>query len=115
MIAAGQKPREYGFNIDIKNTVKKVKRLLGRKRYLHADQIRHWKCNVSHSDSLPTYEGYASLPKQDIQVLRNFLCSINFEKYRNPCVKIYSAQERALFAKLWKENMKDVGKVELVA
>ena len=103
-------PRQYGFNIDIKNTEKNLRKFLGKKKYLHADAIHHWRCNLLHLDTLlePEHKICAALPKNDVKKLRNFLRSVNFERYRNPRTRIYSLQERELFAKLWEQNMKEV-------
>ncbi len=109
IIAAGQAPREYGFNIDIKKAIREVRILLRKKKYLHADQIRHWQCNLLHLNTFPEQKAYATLPnKKYIKELRNFLHSINFDRYRNPHSHIYSTQERELFATLWEQNMKEV-------
>ena len=110
IIVAGQEPWEYGFNIDIKKAVQKVLNFLKRTKYLHAGQIFHWKYNLLHLDRLPEpkHKTYAILPKNDIETLRNFLRSVNFERYRNPRTRIYSLKERELFVKLWEQSMKEV-------
>jgi len=110
IIAAGQTPEEYGFNIDIKNTEKNLRKFLERVKYLDPEQIRHWRCNLLHLDALlgSEHSTCATLFKNDIEKLRNFLLSVNFERYRNPRTRVYSLQERELFAKLWKQNMKEV-------
>jgi len=108
IIAAGQEPREYGFNIDVKNVVQKVRKLLKRNEYLHSEQILHWQCNLLHLNALYEHKSYATLFKNDIEELTNLLRSVNFNRYRNPRTRIYSPQERKLFAILWEQNMKVV-------
>ena len=110
IIAAGQRPREYGFNVDTKNTIRKIRKIFSQvKKYLAPGKIHLWKRSLFYLNELLEQEAYATLSNEkDIEELRNFLRSINFRRYRNPRTPIYSPQKKGLFATLWKQNMKEV-------
>ena len=125
IIAAGQMPREYGFNIDTKNVVQKLRKtrttrktrktrkmrkiFLHAKKYFAPGKIHLWKRSLFYLNELVKHKTYPTLSnKKGIEELRNFLRSINFERYRNPRTPIYSPQKKKLFATLWKQNMKEV-------
>ena len=109
IIAAGQVPRKHGFNIDIKDARQNIKKLFSqKKKYLSPGKIHLWKRSLSHLNELSEHKICSTLLKKDIEELRNFLRSVNFERYKNRRTRTYSRQERELFATLWKQNMKEV-------
>jgi len=115
IIAAGQEPREYGFNIDTKNVIQKVRRMFWRKKeYFSPGKIRFWQASLSHLNGLLEHKSYATLPKNDIEKLRNFLRSVNFGRYESSRNRIYSPQELELFGTLWEQNIKEDSEIKLV-
>ena len=109
IIAAGQVPREYGFNIDIKDATQNIKKLFSqKKKYLSPGKIHLWERNLSHLNALPEHKTCSTSLKEDIEKLRNFLCSIKFKRYKSSRTRIYSPQEHELFVTLWKQNVKEV-------
>ena len=109
IIAAGQWPREYGFMINIKEVLRGIRALLKKTKYLSPGEIHYWQGIVSHLNILDEQKTSLS-PKKELGKLRNFLCSVNFEQYRNPRLQksYYSKEKHALFTTLWEQNMKEI-------
>lgn len=110
IIASGQLPEEYGFTIDIKEVTKRLSAVFSKKKkwYLPVTHIHLWDCNRMHLNDLCKKESDKIFTKkEELEVLRDYLNSIDLTRYRNPRTHVYSLQEKELFTNLWHQHMKN--------
>ncbi len=109
VIAAGQEPKKFAFNIEVSEAIQVLKRFFKEQKYLKNYSIMFWQNNWLYLNALSEQiKTNLALSDQDVETLRNFLYSIDLERYRNPRARIYSPQEHELFATIWKQNVKEV-------
>ena len=108
IMAAGQLPQEYGFNISVSEAIKRAKLFFERSGYLRKGMLIWWECDLLYFDKLSEGAKTNKLSDQEIQSLREFLYSIDFEGFLDPNAFTYSLERRKQFELLWKEHTSEV-------
>ena len=109
IIAAGQLPQEYGFNISLSEAIKRSKLFFKRSGYLRKGILIKWECDLLYLDKLTEGAKTNKLSDQEVQSFREFLYSIDFEGLVDPnTLFIYSPERQKQFELLWKEHSKEV-------
>ncbi len=108
IIAAGQLPQEYGFNISLSEAIKRSKLFFKRSGYLRKGILIKWQCDLLYLDKLTEGAKTNKLSDQEVQSFREFLYSIDFEGLVDPnTLFTYSPERQKQFELLWKEHSKE--------
>ncbi len=103
IIAAGGVPQEFGLDIKINEIIERSKKLL----YKIKLRPWQWECSFFYLDMMSKQTKASPVfSNQDVQALRDFLHSIDFEDCKKYHANAYSPQEWELFTTLWKQNIK---------
>jgi len=67
-----------------------------------------WECDLLYLDKLAERTKTSTLSDQEIQLLREFLYSIDFEGFLDPNAFTYSSERQKQFELLWTNSTKEV-------